>query len=123
MATVPLTVFQMAQKYPTLPPTALSLDLGAGESADVEADGVSFPITGNEIILVQGGAGSQVVTIKSVADSWNRSGDIVYTVGIGLLSVLPQVQPLGFTQSNGTCKIIVDAGGTDVLFWCVRLSQ
>jgi hypothetical protein len=120
MAVVPLTVFQMPKNYPTLPPTALSLDIGVGESATTAADGVSFPCNGNEIILVKGGAASQVITVKSVLNGFNRLGDIVYTVGIGLLSVLPKIQPAGFNQSNGTVVITINAGGTDVKFWCIK---
>lgn len=121
MAVTPIPVFQMSAKYPVLPPTALSLDIGAGTMAAVAADGVSFPCTGKEIILVQGADAQQVVTVTSVANRFNRTGNIVYTVGVGLLSVLPQIQPDGFLQSNGTVVITLDAGGTDVKFWCIRL--
>lgn len=123
MAVVPITVKQMPAKYPSLPPTALSLDLGAGTSMTVVADGVSFPLTGKEIIFVKGGAAGHALTIKSVPDALKRTGDIVYTVGIGVYSCLPQVQPAGFMQADGTCVITSDAGGTDVLFWVVRLTD
>ena len=87
-------------------------------------DGVSFPIFGREVILVKGGAASHVITVKSVVDPiLHRAGDIVYTLGIGLLMVLPQLQPDGFQQTNGTCIIISDAGGTDVKFWVLRLTN
>jgi hypothetical protein len=120
MAVVPLTVFQMPKNYPALPPTALSLDIGLGQSATTAADGVSFPCTGKETILIKGGAAAQVVTVTSVVNGRNRLGDIVYTVGIGLMSVLPKIQPLGFNQANGTVVITINAGGTDVKFWCIR---
>jgi hypothetical protein len=123
MAVVPITVFQMPAKYPTLPPTALSLNIGVGTSMTTVTDGVSFPITGKEIIIVKGGAASHVLTVSSVADAYKRTGDIIYTLGIGLYAVLPQVQPAGFMQAAGTCIIISDAGGTDVLFWVLRLAD
>lgn len=120
MAVVPLTVFQMLPNYPVLPPVALSYNIGTGQSMTVVTDGVSFPLTGNEIIVMKGGAASHVLTISSVADQFGRVGDIVYTLGIGLFAVLPKLQPAGFKQTDGTCLIKSDAGGTDVLFWCLR---
>jgi hypothetical protein len=123
MSVVVIPIFQMAAKYPALPPTALALNIGAGTVATTAAHGVSFACTGNEIILVQGGAASQVVTVTSVVNGFNRTGNIVYTVGIGLLSVLPQIQPAGFLQSDGTVVITLDSGGTDVKFWCIRLAS
>lgn len=123
MAVTPITVFQMSAKYPSLPPTALSLDIGAGTSAAVAADGVSYVATGKEIVLVKGADAPQVVTVTSVADRYNRTGNIVYTVGTGLMSILPQIQLDGFQQSNGTVVMTLDAGGTDVLFWVIRLTD
>jgi hypothetical protein len=123
MAVVTITVTQMAAKYPTLPPTALSLNLGTGTSMTTVADGVSFPLTGKEIVFVLGGAASHVLTVKSVVDQFGRTGDIVYTLGIGLYCVLPQIQPAGFKQADGTCNIISDAGGTDVKFFVIRLTD
>ena len=122
MAVTPITVMQMPAKYPVLPPTALSLNSVATVAA-VAADGVSFPITGKEIVIVKGGAASQVLTVKSVADQFKRSGDIVYTIGIGLICILPQLQPVGFMQSDGTCLITLNAGGVDVGFWVFRLTD
>jgi hypothetical protein len=123
MAVVPIPVFQMPAKYPVLPPAALSLNIGTGTSMTVVTDGVSFPCTGNEIILVKGGAASHVLTVASVIDQFKRSGDIVYTLGIGLMAIFPQIQPAGFAQPDGTVKITSDASGTDVLFWVIRLTQ
>lgn len=122
MAVTPIPVFQMAAKYPTLPPTALSLN-NTFTVATTAADGVSFPLTGREIVIVKGGAASQVITVTSVADDKKRTGDIVYTVGIGLFTILPQLQPAGFMQTNGTCVITIDAGGTDVGFMVLRLAD
>lgn len=122
MAVTPITVFQMPAKWPTLPPTALSLN-NTFTTAAVAADGVSFPITGKEIVIVKGGAASQIITVTSVVDQFKRTGDIVYTVGIGLFSILPQIQPEGFRQSNGTCVITINAGGTDVGFMVLRLAD
>lgn len=123
MAVTPITVFQMPAKYPTLPPTALSLNIGVGTVAAVAADGVSFPLTGKEIVIVLGADASQVLTVKSTIDAFRRTGDIVYTIGIGLYMVLPQIQVAGFVQADGTCVITFDAGGTDVKVWVLRLAD
>ena len=126
MTAVLLTVKQMVPKYPPLPPTAASMDIGTGQVMTVVADGVTFPCTGQEIILVLGGAAPHALTVKSntVGDPFKRTGDIVYTVGAGLYSVLPQIQPGGFMDpATGLVNIISDAGGTDVKFWCIRLAN
>jgi hypothetical protein len=123
MAVVPLTVFQMPAKYPVLPITALALNIGVGQSMTVVGDGVSFPCTGREIIIALGGAGSHVLTVASQPDVYKRTGDLVYTLGIGLYCVLPQIQPAGFMKTDGTVVITSDGGGTDVKFWCLRLTD
>ena len=123
MAVVPLTVFQMPAKWPTLPIGAGTLTIGAGQSMTVVTDGVSFPCTGKEIIIIKGGAAAHVLSIVSRLDPYNRFGDIAYSVGIGLYAVLPQLQPQGYAATTGLTTITSDAGGTDVLFWCLRLSD
>jgi hypothetical protein len=113
----------MIPNYPTLPPTALSMNIGAGQSMTTVTDGVRFALTGNEIVIMKGGAASHVLTVASVVDQNKRPGDIVYTLGIGLFAVLPKLQPAGFADSSGNCTITSDASGTDVLFWVVREAQ
>jgi hypothetical protein len=122
MAIVPITPTQLNPLYPALPPTALSMNLRTGTSMTVVGDGVSFPLTGNEIVIVKGGAASHILTFKSVADQLKRSGDIVYTLGIGLMMAI-KIPAAGFQQADGTCNIISDAGGTDVLFWVIKEPQ
>jgi len=123
MSVVTLSVFTMSAKYPTLPPTAASLDLGVGQVATTAADGVKFPCTGKEIILVLGADADQVLTVVSVADPWLRTGNIVYTAQDTIYSVLPQIQPQGFADANGFVTITLNAGGEDVKFWCIRLKE
>lgn len=124
MAVVPITPTQMLPNYPTLPPTVLTMNLGVGTSMTTVADGVNFPLTGNEIVVALGGAASHVLTVKSVAEpNMKRSGDIVYTLGIGLYMAFPRLQPAGFADSSGNCTIISDAGGTDVKFWVIKLAS
>lgn len=108
--------------YPTLPLGALSAAL-----AFTTADAVSntFVSTGRELLLVRNtGTGAQTVTVTSVADALNRSGDITtYSLPIG--SVTPQFAVLGpfpqqgWKQTNGT--IIVAASSTDIAFAVIRL--
>lgn len=121
MAVVPIPIFQLGPNYPTLPPTALGFNIGVGTVATTVGDGVSFVCTGKEIILVLGADASQVITVTSVANGYKRTGNMVYTMGIGLYAVLPMIQPAGFLQPDGTVVITLDAGGTDVKFWALRL--
>jgi hypothetical protein len=123
MAVVAIPVYQVLGKWPVIPLTALSLNIGTGTVMTVVGDGVSFPLTGKEIILMLGGAASHVLTIASRLDTFNRLGDITYTLGIGLYAVLPQLQPGGYAAGTGLCTITSDAGGTDIKFWCIRLSD
>jgi hypothetical protein len=121
MAVVPLTVYSLLPNWPVLPLVASSLLIGAGQSMTTVGDGVSFPLTGKEVIVCKGGAAAHVLTIASRLDPFNRLGDITYNVAIGVYTCFPQIQPQGYAASTGLCTITSDAGGTDVLFWCLRL--
>jgi len=123
MAVIPLPVFTMPAKWPTLPIGAGTLTIGAGTVMTVITDGVSFPLTGKEVILILGGAAAHVLSIASRVDPYNRLGDIAYSVGIGVYAVLPQLQQQGYMASTGLCTITSDAGGTDVKFWCLRTTD
>lgn len=122
MAVVALPVYQMLPQFPSLPITAGALSIGSGTSMTVVTDGVSFPLTGKEVIVILGGAAAHVLTVASVRDPYGRLGDITYSVGITTYAVLPLIQPQGYAATTGLCTIISDAGGTDVKFWCVRLA-
>ena len=121
MAVVPLPVYSLLPNWPVLPLVATSLTIGAGTVATTAADGVSFPLTGKEVIVILGGAAAHVLTIASRLDPFNRLGDISYSVGITTYAVLPMIQPQGYAAATGLCTIISDAGGTDVKFWCMRI--
>jgi len=121
MAIVPLTVYTMLPNWPVLPLVASSLSVGAGQSMTAVADGVTFPLTGKEVIFILGGAAAHVLTIASRLDPFNRLGDITYNVAITTYCVLPMIQPGGYAAATGLCTIISDAGGTDVKFWCMRI--
>jgi len=108
--------------YPALPITALAAAL-TFTTADATSN--TFVSTGRELLLVQNvGAAAQTVTVTSVKDSLNRTGDITaYSLPIG--SVTPQFAVLGpfpaagWKQTNGT--VIVAASSTDISFAVIRL--
>jgi hypothetical protein len=116
MAINPVDVFYLPPNYPPLPVPDGSFDVW-GQYMDVAADGISFPCTGNDIIMVQGGAVDHVITIKTVGDQFKRTGDILYNVGAGKLVVLPKIQPIGFEQPDGTAIITGDTGSEELYFW------
>lgn len=108
--------------YPILPVVALSAAI-----AFTTADAVSntFVSTGRELLLVRNtGAVPRTVTVTSVADQINRTGDIAaYSLPIG--SVTPQFAVLGpfpaqgWKQSDGT--IVVAGSSVDIAFAVIRL--
>jgi hypothetical protein len=82
MVTV-LTPTALVGPYPTLPPTALSLDV---PMVAADTAGNSFKSTGHETLFWRNsGVGTHHITITSVADSLKRTGTITaYAIGAGL---------------------------------------
>ena len=117
MTIKPIDIFYLPPDYPLLPIPGESLDIGCGQYMDVAADGIGFPCTGNNVIMVQGGLSDHVITIKTVGDQFKRTGDILYNVGAGKLVVLPKIQPMGFEQPDGTAIITGDVGSEELDFW------
>lgn len=119
---VALPIVSPPGAYPTLPITALS---AAWVWTAADAVSNTFVSTGRELLLVQNkGAAPQTVTVTSVVDSLNRTGDIsAYSLPIG--SVTPQMAVLGpfpaqgWRQTNGT--VIVAGSSTDIYFSVIRL--
>jgi hypothetical protein len=105
--------------YPTLPIGATDADFTFA-AADT-SNGNSFVSTGRELLLVNNSGGSAyTVTITSVADSIQRTGDITtYSIGAGLFSWFGPFQQAGWKQSDGT--IYVDASNTAITFAVCRL--
>jgi len=68
-------------------------------AASTLTDGDTFQCTGRELLFVQNtGAGATTITITSVADEKNRTGDITtYSVGIAEFACFA----IGLTNSQG----------------------
>jgi hypothetical protein len=121
MARLALSPVTMPLKYPALQPAVNSLDVAFTPAGADFADGASFPLTGKEILIVHNdNVAAKTVTITSVADSYNRTGDITaYSLGIGEYAVFPQFQLAGWQQSDG--KLYLAAEAADVEFLVLRL--
>ena len=87
--------------YPTLQPTAASLDFAL--VAINATNKCQVALTGKELLLVQNtGAGARTFTVSSVADALKRSGDITaYSLGAGKFMVLGPFAIEGWRQSDG----------------------
>jgi hypothetical protein len=101
-------------------PTATSLDF-VWTAADVT--GNTFVCTGKELLLMNNtGAAPYTVTIASQPDIKGRSGDIVYTVGVGLFSHWTGGMTTEQGWVNETTRIItVTASNIAVKFAVLRL--
>jgi hypothetical protein len=121
MARLALTVQNVIAKYPALPLTASSADFVWTAAGADFADGASFTLTGKEILLVRNdNVGAQTVTVSSVVDPYNRTGNITtYSVGIGEFAVFPPFPKEGWAQTDG--KLYFAASAADVYFAVLRL--
>jgi hypothetical protein len=117
-------VKQLPAKYPVLPITALALDFVFTAAGANYADGAEFTLTGKEIVIVGGGAAGGTVTVTSVADAYNRTGNITaYAVGTNLFSVLPQFQTAGWIGGGTAGKLHMAASAATVTFAVLRLTD
>jgi hypothetical protein len=72
--------------YPTLPVSALALNIAFTTADSVNFD--QFNFTGRELIIIRNStAGALTFTLESIADDLKRTGDITtYTLGVGLFA-------------------------------------
>jgi len=87
--------------YPTLQPAADSLDMTL-----TAADTVNFnqsPLSGSLLLIAQNsGASPYTITISSVVDSRNRTGDIsAYSLAAGDIAMFLINQADGWLQADG----------------------
>ena len=108
-------------KYPALPLTVNSADIVWTASGADFADGAKFTLTGREVLLIRNdNAGAQTVTITSVIDDKNRTGDITaYSIGIGEYAVMPPFSPEGWMQTDGC--LYFAASAADLYFAVLRV--
>lgn len=119
MTATALPIVSPLGSYPSLPIAATGADF-VFTAADA-SNGNSFVSTGRELLLVQNsGASPYTVTISSVADNLQRTGDITtYSVGAGLFSMFGPFSQPGWKQTDGT--VHVTASNAAIKFAVVRL--
>lgn len=106
--------------FPSLQPAALSLDF-VWQAAD--AGNKQYCPIGREVLLLawNSGAVGRTVTVTSVADSHNRTGDVTaYAIGAGLYSVIGRYGVEGWGQADGS--LYFEASHADVKFLVLKLS-
>jgi hypothetical protein len=120
MARQTQTVTTLLGPYPTLQPTALSLDVAMTAANATDFESASF--TGREILIWHNtGVTGRTVTIESVADgALKRTGDVTtYAVGAGLYGAMYLGALEGWRQSGGL--LYFKASHADVKFGVLRL--
>ena len=116
-----LTPLTLLGSYPPIQPTALSMSqtLVAADATNKE----QFAVTGKEILVAfnsNAGSTARTVTITSVADQFNRTGDITaYSVPKGALFMFGPAQLMGWKQSDG--YVYVEASHAEILWGLFRL--
>jgi hypothetical protein len=123
MAILTLTVQNVIAKYPAPPLTANAADFVWTAAGADFADKARFIHTGRELILVRNNnVGAKTVTIESVADPKNRTGNITtYSVGAGEYAVFGPFPVLGWRQTTGYLQLAASAA--DVMFAILRLPE
>lgn len=119
MARTSLTVTTALGAYPSLQPAANACDLTM-----TAADIVNYnqaTCSGNDLIIAHNTSGGALtVTITSVADGHNRTGDITtYSVGAGEYAVFGPFKSAGWMQSDG--KLYMAASAADVKLGVIAL--
>lgn len=112
------------------PPTVLAIQTMKGPFATISAngadytyaagtitDGDTFVCTGREILLVKNGTGTNTITITSVVDEKNRSGDITtYSLGTGEFAAfgVGLTNQVGWKGATGVIRITVSSAEVTV---------
>ena len=122
MAILDLVAQDVIAKYPATPITALIADFVFTAAGADFADGARFPHTGREIIIVEGRAGAETLTLNSAIDSFNRLGTITtYAVGINLYCAFGPFPVAGWRQADG--YFTMEASAADVSFAILKLAE
>jgi hypothetical protein len=104
---------------PSLPITA-----GAATLVETAADASNknqFPASGNDLVIAHNtGVGSATVTVTSVADAYNRTGNITtYSLDAGDVVILGPFKRHGWAQTDGMIQL--EASSSDVKFGVLAL--
>lgn len=115
MAELLLSVQTLLNGYPSLPVAANAMDFIFTQAGSSFADGFIFPHTGREIVIMHNAnAAAQTVTVPSVVDDKNRSGDITaYSLGASEYGVLPMLPVEGWRRSDGKLKLVASAANVE----------
>jgi len=122
MARLAITVQEPAGFWPELPLTAGAEDFTWTASGADFADGFSFTNTGRELILIRNdNVGAQTITISSVVDRFNRTGDITtYSMAADDYAWFGPFKQEGWNQS-GTQTLYAAVTAADLYICVVRL--
>ena len=102
MARVVHAAVETSGKYPTAPAT---LTFTAADATNKE----STAHTGREVIIFRNsGASTRNVTVNSVADSRNRTGDLTFTLAAGAVKAVGPLGVDGWRQSTGVLHFEAD---------------
>jgi len=113
----------MPAKYPVLPITANALDITFTAAGADFADGAGFVMNEKDILIAYNpDSSAHTVTISSVVDPYNRTGNITsYSIGAGEHAVFPQFKKDGWAQSDG--KLYFATDNALVQFAVLRLTD
>ncbi|MGH2512362.1 MAG: hypothetical protein ACRDGQ_06720 [Candidatus Limnocylindrales bacterium] len=119
MSRTALPIVNPPGPYPALPLGALAAGY-VYTAADISNNN-SFVSTGRELLAIQNTAGTAgTITVHSVADNLNRTGDITtYSIPASGFALLGPFNQPGWQQSDGT--VWVDASAVTVLLAVIRL--
>lgn len=119
MARVTLTRTSILGPYPTLQPSATTLNLT--ETAADASNLNQFVLDGPCILIAHNiGVGARTFTLTSVVDARNRTGDVTaYSVGAGLVAAFKLDQTEGWRQTDG--YMYLTGSHAEMLFSIIRL--
>lgn len=114
MGRTTLTRTTLLGPYPTLPVSANALDVTM-TAADVANDN-QFVLDGPCIIIAHNtDVGAQTITLTSVADAQNRTGDITtYSIGAGEIAAFHVGKTGGWVQSDGYMYLEASDAGVEI---------
>jgi hypothetical protein len=110
MARLAVSPKTLPARYPSLPITANALDFTWVAAGASFADGAGFTLQEGDILLAYNpDISAHTITITSVADALNRTGDITsYSLGAGEYCVFPQFKKEGWAQTTGLLHFATD---------------
>lgn len=113
MARVTHTAVASTGQYPTAPYT---LTATAADATNFE----EVAHTGQEVIIFRNsGASTRNITVTSVADNHNRTGNVTFTLAAGAIKAIGPLGIDGWRQTDG--KLYFQADHAEVLISVIRV--